>query len=334
MQLTHKNRNNKTALLILTALVFTGAVFWLSLCTGRYPLTFSALFSGDPGAVNVFFTLRLPRTVMAFTAGFGLGAAGMVYQLIFKNPLASPDIIGVSSGASAGAASAILFFHASAAGITAFAFAGGLAAVFLSLGLSFLSDRRSISTMVLSGIAVSALAQAFLMTLKFTADPERELASIEYWIMGSLGSVTAKSLPLPVVITALGVTVLAVFFRQILMLSLDEDEAQSLGVPVALLRLLALTVATLIVAAIVSVTGLISFTGLLAPHTARLLTKDSRVPAFFLSGILGGALLLASDIIARSAASGEMPVSILTSAHGAPFLLWLIFKGGSKWTSS
>ena len=333
MQLTHKNRNNKTALLILTALVFTGAVFWLSLCTGRYPLTFSALFSGDPGAVNVFFTLRLPRTVMAFTAGFGLGAAGIVYQLIFKNPLASPDIIGVSSGASAGAASAILFFHASAAGITAFAFAGGLAAVFLSLGLSFLSDRRSISTMVLSGIAVSALAQAFLMTLKFTADPERELASIEYWIMGSLG-VTAKSLPLPVVITALGVTVLAVFFRQILMLSLDEEEAQSLGVPVALLRLLALTAATLIVAAIVSVTGLISFTGLLAPHTARLLTKDSRVPAFFLSGILGGALLLASDIIARSAASGEMPVSILTSALGAPFLLWLIFKGGSKWTSS
>ena len=140
MQLTHKNRNNKTALLILTALVFTGAVFWLSLCTGRYPLTFSALFSGDPGAVNVFFTLRLPRTVMAFTAGFGLGAAGMVYQLIFKNPLASPDIIGVSSGASAGAASAILFFHASAAGITAFAFAGGLAAV-IFIARSLLSVR-------------------------------------------------------------------------------------------------------------------------------------------------------------------------------------------------
>ena len=113
-----------------------------------------------------------------------------------------------------------------------------------------------------------------------------------------------------------------------------KTRPRSLGVPVALLRLLALTVATLIVAAIVSVTGLISFTGLLAPHTARLLTKDSRVPAFFLSGILGGALLLASDIIARSAASGEMPVSILTSALGAPFLLWLIFKGGSKWTSS
>lgn len=326
MQNTHKSRKNKTIFLTAAALVFTGAVFWLSLCTGRYPLTFSELLEKDAGALNVFFTLRLPRTVMAFTAGFGLGAAGMIYQLIFKNPLASPDIIGVSSGASAGAASAILFFHASAAVVTAFAFAGGLAAVFLSLGLSLLSGRRNISSMVLSGIAVSALAQSFLMTLKFTADPERELASIEYWIMGSLGSVTAKSLPLPVAVTALGVILLALFFRPVLMLTLDEDEAQSLGVPVAPLRLLALMTATLIVAAIVSVTGLISFAGLLAPHTARLLLKDNRIPSFFLSGILGGALLLASDIIARSAASGEMPVSILTSALGAPFLLWLIFR--------
>lgn len=326
-----QNNTSKKTLLILTALVFTGAVFWISLCVGRYPLTLQALLEGDASAVNVFLTLRLPRTIMALTAGFGLGAAGMIYQMIFKNPLASPDIIGVSSGASTGAAAAILFFHASPSGITASAFAGGLAAVFLSLTLSRLSGQKNLSSLVLSGIAVNALAQAVLMALKFTADPERELASIEYWIMGSLGSVTASRLPLPCMIVLLGIAALAIFYRQILFLTLDEDEARMLGTPVTLLRLLILTAATLIVASIVSVTGLISFAGLLAPHAARLLTKDYRLSTLLLSGILGGALLLTADIVARSAASGEMPVSILTSILGAPFLLWLIWKGERTW---
>lgn len=315
----------------MTALVFTGAVFGVSLCTGRYPLTLEALLQGDRASVNVFLTLRLPRTVMALLSGFGLGCAGMIYQMIFKNPLASPDIIGVSSGASTGAAAAILFFHASAGGVTAAAFIGGLLAVFLSLALARLSGHQNISSLVLSGIAVNALAQSLLMMLKFTADPERELASIEYWIMGSLGSVTASRIPAPCMIVIPCTVLLAVLYRQILFLTLDEDEARMLGTPVTILRICTLTAATLVVAAIVSVTGLISFAGLLAPHAARLLTKDHRIVTFFLSGILGGFLLLLSDIIARSTASGEMPVSILTSVLGAPFLLWLILKGGKTW---
>ena len=255
---------------------------------------------------------------MALITGCGIGAAGMIYQMVFKNPLAAPDIIGVSSGASTGAAAAILFLHASSAGITTFAFVGGLTAVCLSLLLSRLSAERNLSSLILSGIAVNALAQAALMALKFTADPEKELASIEYWIMGSLGSVTASRLPLPLVLVFAGIAVLAVFYRQFLFLTLDEEEARMLGTPVTLLRLLALTVATLIVAAIVSITGIISFVGLLS--------------TFLLSGILGGALLLTADIVARSAAAGEIPVSILTSLLGAPFLLWLVWKGEKTWT--
>lgn len=311
---------------ILTALVFTGAVFCLSLLTGRYPLTVSALLARESSAVRVFFTLRLPRTVMAFAAGFGLGCAGQIYQLVFQNPLAAPDIIGVSSGASAGAAVAILFFHASAAGITACAFAGGLTAVFLTLGLLAVSGRRNLAALVLSGIAVNALAQAFLMTLKFTADPEKELAAIEYWIMGSFGSVTASRLPAALSVAGAGVLALFLFYRKLLLLALDEDEARTLGFPVTLMRLFALTAATLVVAAVVSVSGLISFVGLLAPHTARLMTKDNRRQTLLLSGLLGSALLLTADILARSIASGELPVSILTSALGAPFLLWLLFR--------
>lgn len=312
------------------ALVFTGAAFLLSLTTGKYPLSPGALLSGNEGALRVFRTLRLPRTVMAFAAGFSLSCAGFIYQTVFKNPLAAPDVIGVSSGASTGAAAAILFFHTSAAAVTLSAFAGGLAAVFLALGLSFAARQRSLSSMVLSGIAVNALAQSALMLLKFTADPEKELASIEYWIMGSLGSVTASRLPFSLAAAFAGTAALFVFYPKILLLSLDEDEARMLGAPVMAWRLAALSAATLTVAAIVSVTGLISFIGLLGPHIARLLLRDSRRPALMLSGLAGSALMLLSDCIARSITSSELPVSILTSALGAPFLIWMILKGGGR----
>lgn len=324
-------RMKKTFLLLLTALVLTGAVFVVSLCIGRFPLSLGTLLSGDTAALRVFYTLRLPRTVMALTAGFALGTAGFVYQLIFKNPLAAPDIIGVSSGACTGAAAAILLLGASASGIAAASFCGGLLAVFLTLGLSGLARRKTLSTLVLSGVAVNALAQSFLMMLKYMADPEKELASIEYWIMGSFGSITASKLTVPVCTAVIGLLLLFLLHRQLLMLSLDEDEAKMLGVPVTLLRITALILATLITAAVVSATGTISFVGLLAPHTARLLLKDNKMPTMLLSGLAGGGLLLAADIIARSAASSELPVSITTSVLGAPFLLWLVIKGDRKW---
>lgn len=313
----------------MTALVFTGAAFFLSLCTGKYPLSLSGLLSGDEAGLRVFQTLRLPRTVMALCAGFCLGCAGMVYQIIFQNPLASPDIIGVSSGASVGAAAAILFIQASPAGITAWAFGGALIAVFFALALTSLTGQKNLTSMVLSGIAVNALAQSLLMALKFTADPEKELASIEYWIMGSLGSITASKIPVPLIVSAAGILLLFFFCQKILLLSLSDEEARALGVPVTLLRLLLLSIATLLVAATVSVTGLIGFIGLLAPHTARLLLKTNSRTTLFLSGLLGSALLLTADLIARSTVA-ELPVSILTSALGAPFLLWILFQEGKK----
>ncbi len=324
-------RRKKKFLLILTALVFTGAVFVVSLCVGRFPLTLRTILSGDKTALRIFYTLRLPRTVMALITGMALGCAGFVYQLIFKNPLAAPDIIGVSSGSCAGAAAAILLLGASSAGITAVSFCGGLLAVFLTLGLSGLVRKKSLSAIVLSGVAVNALAQSFLMLLKYLADPEKELASIEYWTMGSFGSITASRLPVPTVTVLFGLGILFFLHRHLLMLTLDEDEARMLGVPVTLFRILALVLATLVTAAVVSVTGVISFVGLLAPHTARLLLKDNQLPAMLLSGLCGSGLLLAADVIARSIASSELPVSITTSVLGAPFLLWLILKGGRKW---
>lgn len=302
------------------------ALACIGLFVGKYPLSLTALMRGDQMQWRVFLTLRCSRTVVGVAGGFALGVAGFVYQTVFRNPLASPDIIGVSSGASAGAAAGILFLSGAAA-VTLSAFTGALLAVVAALALSSLDRSGRNSTIVLAGIAVHALAQTALMCLKLTADPERELASIEYWIMGSLNGVNAHSIAFNLILCAVCMAVLFVLHRQLILLSTEEGEARMLGVPVGTLRLIVLLVATLSVASVVSLTGLISFVGLLAPHGARLLTRNNRIGTMLLSGLLGGILLCGADILARSVASTELPVSIFTSLLGAPFLIALIVRG-------
>ena len=297
-----------------------------SLFVGKYPLSVEKLLTGDDMQWRVFLTLRLSRTAVGMIGGFALGVAGFVYQTVFRNPLASPDIIGVSSGASAGAAAGILFLSGSAA-VTVSAFAGALLAVVFALALSSLDRSGKNSTIVLAGIAVHSLAQTALMCLKLTADPERELASIEYWIMGSLNGISVYSIGGNLILCLACMAVLFLFHRQVILLSAEEGEARMLGVNVGILRLVVLLVATLVVASVVSLSGLISFVGLLAPHGARLLTRHNRIGTMFLSGLLGGVLLCGADILARSVAATELPVSIFTSILGAPFLIFLIVRG-------
>ncbi|MBQ3223796.1 MAG: iron ABC transporter permease [Clostridia bacterium] len=315
----------KTKRYCAAGLILVVGLAVLSLFVGKYPLSAAKLLAGDEMQRRVFFTLRLSRTVVGLIGGFALGAAGFVYQTVFRNPLASPDIIGVSSGASAGAAAGILFLSGSAA-ITLSAFAGAIIAVGLALALSALDRSGKNSTIVLAGIAVHSLAQTALMGLKLAADPERELASIEYWIMGSLNGVSASSIGGNLVLCAVCLGALFLLHRQIVLLSADEGEARMLGVQVTSLRLCVLLTATLVVSGVVSLTGLISFVGLLAPHGARMLTKNNRIGAMLLSALIGAALLTGADILARSVASTELPVSIFTSLIGAPFLVYLIVK--------
>ena len=297
-----------------------------SLFVGKYPLTLSGLLAGDEMQVRVFWTLRFSRTVMGAAGGFALGAAGFVYQTVFRNPLASPDVIGVSSGASAGAAAGILFLSG-AAEVALAAFGGALAAVGLALALSTLDRSGRKGTIVLAGVAVHALAQTALMSLKLMADPEKELASIEYWIMGSLNGISGYSIGGNMVLCAVCVMALFLLHRQILLLAAEEGEARMLGVRVGQLRLAVLLAATLVVSCVVSLTGLISFVGLLAPHGARLLTRRNGPGTMLLGGLLGGILLTGADILARSAGPTELPVSIFTSLLGAPFLIFLIVRG-------
>ena len=316
-----RNKITAAVLIILLAVVAVK-----SLMVGKYELSFEKIISGDEMQKKVFYTLRLSRTVIAVVGGAVLGICGFVYQTVFRNPLASPDIIGVSSGASLGAAAGILWFG-SANAVTASSFAGAVSAVCLAVLLSSADKTGKKSTIVLAGIAVHALAQTALMCLKITADPDRELASIEYWIMGSLASVTSYRIGANLIICAVVIIMLLLLHRQTVLLSADEGEAKMLGVSVGKIRLVILLLATLAVSAVVSLTGLISFTGLIAPHISRLITKSNRLITMVFSGLTGGIILCSADILARSAAQTELPVSIFTSLIGVPLLIFLTLKG-------
>lgn len=297
-----------------------------SLFAGKYPLTLEKLLDGDMMQWRVFLTLRCSRTVVGIVGGFVLGVSGFVYQTIFRNPLASPDIIGVSSGASAGAAVGILFLSG-AASITVCAFSGAILAVTLALSLSGLDKNGRHHTIILAGIAVHSLAQTLLMALKLTADPDQELAAIEYWIMGSLNGINLYIIGGNLVLSLACIVMLFLVHRHVVLLSSEEGEAKMLGVSVTQLRLVILLISTLAVSAVISLTGLISFVGLLAPHGARLLMKNNRADTMLLSGLLGGILLCGADILARSVTATELPVSIFTSLIGAPVLVLLIVRG-------
>lgn len=324
------NYRNKIILLSVIQVLLLLAVLVWSVITGQYPLTLKSLLSGDTMSIMVFKRLRLPRALMGVIGGFGLSISGYIYQLIFKNPLASPDIVGVSSGASAGAALAIVAVSASVPVISISAFIGAVTALIITLLTAYLVPGRNSYTIVLAGIAIHSVAQTILMFLKLAADPEKQLASIEYWIMGSLNGISRDSLAIPFLTTLTGFIIMALLYRQILILSTSEEEAVSLGVHVTSLRFIILMLATLVVSSIICVTGLISFIGLIAPHIARLLTKRNDIFTYITSGFTGAILLTLADILARSVSPSELPVSIFTSLLGATLLIILLIRANKK----
>lgn len=326
---TYNYRNKIILLSVIQVLLLIVVLVW-SVITGQYPLTLKSLLSGDTMSIMVFKRLRLPRALMGVIGGFGLSISGYIYQLIFKNPLASPDIVGVSSGASAGAALAIVAVSASVPFISISAFIGAVTALIITLLTAYLVPGRNSYTIVLAGIAIHSVAQTILMFLKLAADPEKQLASIEYWIMGSLNGISRDSLAIPFLTTLAGFIIMAMLYRQVLILSTSEEEAVSLGVNVTILRFIILMLATLVVSSIICVTGLISFIGLIAPHIARLLTKRNDIFTYITSGFTGAILLTLADILARSVSSSELPVSIFTSLLGAPLLIILLIRANKK----
>ncbi len=334
-----KQRVTGGALLFGGVLCLLACLSLLSVGVGSYPLTGRDMIEAlgqlwlpraeQTMAARVFFGLRLPRTLAALLCGGVLGLCGAVYQMLFRSPLASPDLTGIASGASFGAALAIVLGVTSSVGRMGFAFLGGM----LSLCLLWLLVRgaggEKLGAYILSGIVISAAADAGLMVLKTVADPERQLAAIEFWTMGSLGAVSDRRI-LPLILLALpALAVLLLFRRPVTMLSLGGDAGRTMGLSPAFWRTVLLSLATLAVSASVAVSGVIGFVGLIAPHLARLLYRRRTGGYLLLSTLLGATLLTAADLCARTLGGGaEWPLSIFTVAAGVPVLIVLLCKRG------
>lgn len=307
----------------------------LSLCIGAYPLTLQdipAILTGNASgsmAEQVFFRLRLPRTLMAVLAGAALSLTGGIYQLIFRNPLASPDLTGVASGAACGAACAILFASGSMTVLMGGAFLGGILSLLCVLLLVRAAGSASAGTYVLAGVIISAAADAALMALKITADPEKELAAIEFWTMGSLASMTADKLLAVLGTILLPMMLLLLFSRQAAMLSLSDEDVRPMGLHPERWRCILAVLSTLCTASVIAVTGVIAFAGLIAPHIAYRL-YGRRSGAFLpLCTLFGGILILAADLPARSLSAGaELPLSIFTVIIAAPTLAFILCRRG------
>lgn len=328
----HSRKSNRYFIYYIVATILLVAAFVTSIGVGKYPISLNNMVDillnrpVDSLTRDVFYTLRLSRTIMAMVAGIGLAVSGSVYQTVFKNPLATPDIIGVSSGANLGAAIAISFLAGGTVTIAISAFLGGIIAVSMALFLTRISKNKGISTFVLAGIVIGSLSQGLIMMIKFFADPERQLAAIEFWSMGSFASITSDKLISILPFFIVGIIGLILLRWQINILSLSDEEGRSLGVQVGIARVAVMICATLVVASIVSVTGLITFIGLVAPHLARMIIKKNDTGTMILSGLIGAILLLVADTLARSVASSEIPISILTTFIGAPFLAYLMSR--------
>lgn len=298
---------------------------------GRYRLTAGDIWKICTGTMeyamkrDVFLKIRLPRIVFAGMAGAALSVSGMVYQEIFGNPLVSPDVMGVSGGACVGAVWAIAL-GAGPVVVQAFALSFGLFAVVLSVALARAMGRGRNLYLLLGGIVVKAAADAAVMAFKYMADPAGELAAMEYWLMGSFHSIRWADLKGAALVVIPMLFLLWLLRFPIAVLSLGDEEAMSLGLKAASVKRLCLGAATLLVAATVSVTGIVTWVGLIVPHMARFLTGKSLTGEFGFCAMAGAAFVIWMDTLARTLTEAELPVSILTSAAGGAFLLLVLFR--------
>lgn len=288
--------------------------------------------SGLPTIVDtVVWNVRLPRVLCGLLVGAALAVSGAVYQGLFRNPLVSPDILGVSAGSSLGAICGI-FFSLPVLAVQGLSFAGGLAAVGLVYGIgSAARGRDPMLMLVLAGIAIGALMGACISLLKVLADPYNQLPAITFWLLGSLASVTRGDLISILPVMVIGLIPMVLLRWRMNLMTLDDEEARALGVETGRIRLVLIVAATLMTSAAVSVSGIVGWIGLLVPHLARALVGPDFTRLLPASLLLGAGYLVLMDTLARNAASIEIPLGILTAAVGAPFFLWLLVKSARGW---
>jgi iron complex transport system permease protein len=300
-----------------------GAVLWAKL-TGTP--------SGVPPTVEtVIWQIRLPRIAAAVLIGAALAAAGATYQGLFRNPLVSPDILGVAAGAGLGAALAI-FMGLSVAVVQVLAFSGGLGAVLVVYLIgTAMRGRDPILVLVLAGVAMGTLLGSAISLVKVFADPYNQLPAITFWLLGSLTSIAMPDLQAALPAILIGLVPLYLLRWRMNLMSLGDEEARALGTETRMLRAVFIAAATLITSAAVSVSGIIGWIGLIIPHMARLLAGPEFSRLLPAAMLLGAGYLLAVDTLARTMAAIEVPIGILTAFIGAPFFLWLLATARRGW---
>ncbi|PAF43434.1 iron ABC transporter permease [Helicobacter sp. 11S03491-1] len=320
---------------ILLIFILLGICF-LSFGVGRYAIDYATLFKifktllsssaiEDTIRAKVVFNFRAPRIALAVFVGAGLAITGACFQSIFKNPLATPDILGVSSGASFGAVLG-LFFGFGSYGLIGSSLVFGFLALSITILIAKNTYEYGTIMLVLGGIIVSALFQSLLALIKYVADPQDILPMITYWLLGSLQTSSFSEISLGMGGIFLGCGIIYLLRWKLNILALEDDEAKSLGISLYTYRLIFIVTSTLITACIVSMCGLIGWIGLLIPHIARLMCGSENTKIIPLSVLLGSIFLVLIDTLSRTISADEIPISILSALIGTPFFIYILKK--------
>lgn len=336
------SRRSRLTLLVLAIVLVAAAVASYSL--GRFPVSPSELMSYlyttitmqppqiSSEAASVITNIRFPRITAAILIGAALAIAGGSYQGVFRNPMVSPDILGASAGAGFGASLGILL-GLPGIGVQLVAFLLGMGAVGITYSISKVVGRRNSTTLVLvlAGMVVGAMFQAFVSIIKYIADPFSQLPEITFWLMGGLSALEGGDLLMMLAPFAIGLVVLLSLRWRLNVLSFGDEEAAALGVDTKRLRLVIIVAATLITSSAVSVAGQIGWVGLVIPHFSRMIVGPNYRYLLPASLIIGAIYLLLVDDIARNLLTVEIPLGILTAVIGAPVFIFLLIKGKKGW---
>ena len=314
---------------------------FISLFTGRYSITpvdtvraLGNLLGLDSDVPIEIYTLvvnvRFPRALAAGAVGAGLAVSGAAFQGVFRNPLVSSGLLGVSSGAGFGAALAIVA-GAGMTGTYPLAFVFGIGAVFISYWIARVYKSTPTIMLILGGTITSSVFSSLISLMKYVADPETQLPGIVYWLMGSLASVGWENFAALIPIAA-GCIILMLMSWRINVLSMGDKEARTLGVNVGRDKLLIIGGASLATAGAVCMSGMIGWVGLVIPHIGRMITGNDNRRLMPVSMALGASFMILIDLVSRTLTGQEIPLGILTSLIGAPFFVYLLKKTkGGGW---
>ena len=285
----------------------------------------------DGTLTTVVLQVRLPRIALGIIVGGALSVSGASYQTLFKNPMVSPDILGVSAGAGFGAALAMIN-NASWWEIQLTAFLFGMLAVIAAYVIAYVFGKQTITVLILGGIVVSSLFQALISIVKTLADTENQLPAITFWLMGGLGKGSNQDVLL--MLPAMGLSLLLIFlFRhQVNALAAGEDEAATMGVNVTLVKLVIICSSTLMTVCSVSICGIIGWVGMVVPHIARMISGANYSKLVATSFFIGGIFLLLIDNIIRGVEGVELPLGVLTALVGTPVFVLLLSRVKKGWS--